>query len=191
MTARVASPGQGRVAQQVAASAAKLLIGAASLTATVGGGAWLAAQQTKFDEFAQPAEAPLLDETAGSASAAQTREVETLPATPLPSVVAEPLLTVQPPAPAPVVLVLEPLPTVVPLRQVQVQAPAATAKPKPSAAAPRWPAVNLAPAMAQQAPLLQAQPAVAPAPQPALRRVEAPPPPPAPPPPVARSRSSR
>ncbi len=182
MTARAASPGQGRVAQQVAASAAKLLIGAASLTAAVGGGAWLAAQQTKFDEFAQPAEGIAFGETNGSASAAQTWEVETLPAEPLPAVAAEP------PAPAPVLPVLEPLPTVVPLRQVQ--APTAAAKLKPSAAAPRRPAVNPAPAMAQQAPLPQAQPAVAPAPQPALRRVQAPPPPPARPP-VARSRSSR
>ncbi|MFN4294946.1 MAG: hypothetical protein ACK4JD_12535 [Thermoflexales bacterium] len=181
MTARATSPGQGRVAQQVAASAAKLLIGAASLTATVGGGAWLAAQQTKFDEFAQPAKDTAFDGTTGSASAAQTWEVETL-------VAAEPLPTVQPPAPAPVLVVLEPLPTVAPLRRVQ----APTAAAKPSAAAPRRPAVNPAPAIAQQAPPPQAQPAVAPAPQPVLRRVQAPPPPPAPPPrPVARSRSSR
>ncbi|MFN3706307.1 MAG: hypothetical protein ACK4WM_10000 [Thermoflexales bacterium] len=177
MTARATSPGQGRVAQQVAASAAKLLIGAASLTATVGGGAWLAAQQTKFDEFAQPAEDIAFDGTTGSAPAAQTWEVETLPAEPLP--------TVQPPAPAPALLVLEPLPTLVPLRQAQ----APTAAAKPSAAAPQRPAVNPAPAIAQQAPLPQAQPAVAPASQPALRRVQAPPPPA--PPPVARSRSSR
>ncbi len=187
MAARVTSPGQGRVAQQVAASAAKLLIGAASLTATVGGGAWLAAQPAKFDEFTQPAEDISLDETTGSASAVQTWKVEPLPAVPLTAVAAEPLPTVQPPAPAPVLLVLEPLPTVVPLRQAQ--APTPPAQPKPSAAAPRRPAVNPAPAIVQQAPLPQAQPAVAPAPQPALRRVQAPPPPP--PPPVARSRSSR
>lgn len=133
MTTRPASAatGQKRAGRQAAASAAKLLIGAASLTATLVGGAWFGAKQM--------ADAGDVAEQTAAMDQPELPVVESLP-------------------------VVEPLPTLVPLRSVnlpqRVQVSGGAAQP----------AVQLAMT----------------APQPVLRRVQAPPPRP-----VAVTRSSR